>query len=43
MVRGYDGPGANHDRFGLFRDGNAEESQGLKAAMPIIAAFTSGG
>ena len=27
ISRLYDCSGANHDRFGLFRDGNAEESR----------------
>lgn len=41
-LRLYDRPGANHHRFGLFRDGNAAESRGLKAATPIIAASSRG-
>ena len=36
-LRLYDRPRANHDCFGVFRGGNAEQSEGLGAAAPLIA------
>src|SRR6202162_2643979 len=35
-LRLYDRPGANHDRFGLFREGNAEEPVMDHPALPFL-------
>jgi hypothetical protein len=35
-LRLYDCSGANYDRFGLFRDGNAKASRGLKRRAPSV-------